>query len=170
MTLSIFPKGDIPYLVSLKKNKLNTNTMKRIFVFALMLMGISLISKAQYADYFTNATMRLDYNHVGNSGEEHFAFDQMVNDGEWAGSKTVLIDELKLGKYFFEVKDPKSGKTLYSRGFSSIYGEWETTGEARSQWGSFHESLRFPWPKNIQTHKKAINCRLNAGIIFMVFI
>ena len=55
--------------------------MKKIFVFTLMLIGISFSSMAQYADYFTSAAMRLDYNHVGNSGEEHFAFDQMVNDG-----------------------------------------------------------------------------------------
>ncbi len=114
----------------LKETKLNTNTMKKIFVFALILMGFSIYTQAQYADYFTSATMRLDYNHVGDSGEEHFAFDQMVNDGEWAGSKTILIDELKLGKYFFEVKDIKTGELLYSRGFASIYGEWETTPDA----------------------------------------
>ena len=121
--------------------------MKKLFAFAFLIIGFSLFSKAQYHDYFTSATMRLDYNHVGTANEEHFAFDQMVNDGEWAGSKTVLIDQLNLGKYFFEVKDPKSGKLLYSRGFSSIYGEWETTPEAEKEWGSFHESLRFPWPK-----------------------
>eukprot|EP01029_Cantina_marsupialis_P019396 TRINITY_DN4500_c0_g3_i1.p1 TRINITY_DN4500_c0_g3~~TRINITY_DN4500_c0_g3_i1.p1 ORF type:complete len:470 (-),score=59.63 TRINITY_DN4500_c0_g3_i1:2552-3961(-) len=133
--------------------------MKKIFVFALMLTGISFLAKAQYADYFTNATMRLDYNHVGTSAEEHFAFDQMVNDGEWAGSKTVLIDELRLGKYFFEVKDAKTGKLLYSRGYSSIYGEWETTPEAEKEWGSFHESIRFPWPKeevNVTISKRNI--------------
>ncbi|MFA8433098.1 MAG: M64 family metallopeptidase [Marinifilaceae bacterium] len=121
--------------------------MKKLFVFAFVLLGITGLAKAQYADHFTSATMRLDYNHVGNSEEEHFAFDQMVNDGKWAGSKTILIDELRLGKYFFEVKDPKSGKVIYSRGYSSIYGEWETTPEAKNEWGSLHESIRFPWPK-----------------------
>lgn len=53
-----------------------------------MLIGISFLSTAQYADYFSNVTMRMDYNYVGNSGEELFAFDQMVNDGEWPVSKT----------------------------------------------------------------------------------
>ncbi|MFA9370827.1 MAG: M64 family metallopeptidase [Labilibaculum antarcticum] len=134
--------------------------MKKIFVFTLVLISISFSSMAQYADYFTSATMRLDYNHVGNSGEEHFAFDQMVNDGDWASSKTVLLDGLQLGKYFFEVKDSKTGTLLYSRGFSSIYGEWETTPEAKTEWGSFHESLRFPWPKNkvaVTISKRNIN-------------
>ena len=35
---------------------------------------------------------------------------------------------------------------LYSRGFSSIYGEWETTGEAKEVNRTFSESLRFPAP------------------------
>ena len=35
---------------------------------------------------------------------------------------------------------------LYSRGFSSIYGEWETTAEARDVNRTFSESLRFPLP------------------------
>jgi hypothetical protein len=35
---------------------------------------------------------------------------------------------------------------LYSRGFSSIYGEWETTAEAKEADRTFSESLRFPAP------------------------
>ena len=36
---------------------------------------------------------------------------------------------------------------LYSRGFASIYGEWETTGEQKTAHRTFHESLRLPWPR-----------------------
>ncbi|MDQ3280002.1 MAG: IgA Peptidase M64, partial [Acidobacteriota bacterium] len=32
-------------------------------------------------------------------------------------------------------------------GFASVYGEWETTPESKERPGTFHESLRFPWPK-----------------------
>ena len=34
--------------------------------------------------------------------------------------------------------------SLYSRGFASIFGEWETTEEARSRFRTFHESAAFP--------------------------
>jgi hypothetical protein len=122
--------------------------MKRLFFLAL----VCLVGYAGYADvnfdkYFIDQTMRLDYYHTGNADEEHFAFDAMINDGVWPGSKVQLIDNIKLGKYFFEVLDLASNEVLYSRGFSSIYGEWETTGEAKTQWGVLHESVRFPWPK-----------------------
>ncbi len=43
--------------------------------------------------------------------------------------------------------DALGGEVLYSRGFASIYGEWETTGEARRRNRTFHESLRFPAPE-----------------------
>ena len=35
---------------------------------------------------------------------------------------------------------------LYSRGFASIYGEWETTAEVKTTQRTFHESMRLPWP------------------------
>ncbi len=92
-------------------------------------------------------TMRFDYYHIGNANTEHFTFDEAVNDGPWAGNTSNNIDYLRLGKYFFEVQDSE-GKVLYSQGYASIYGEWETTPEAKEQWGSFHESIRFPWPQN----------------------
>jgi hypothetical protein len=109
---------------------------------------IKVINKGNvgYDTYFAANTMRLDYNHSGTSKEEHFAVDQVVSDGAWPGSKTRLIDSLELGLYFFQVIDRQSHELLYSRGFASVFGEWQTTPEADSIWGSFNESVRFPWP------------------------
>jgi hypothetical protein len=91
--------------------------------------------------------MRVDYQHAGKVGLEIVCLQQIVNDGPWAGSRTRLIDDTGLGKYRFEVLDVASGELLYSRGFCSLYGEWETTAEAKTMHRSFHESLRSPWPK-----------------------
>ena len=101
-----------------------------------------------FDNYFINKTMRVDYFHTGNSETEHFAVDKILSDGKWYGSKKVLIDELELGYFFLEVIDQETKTLLYSRGFSSIFGEWQTTPEAENEWGTFHESVRFPWPKN----------------------
>ena len=103
--------------------------------------------------WFVDKTMRVDYVHSGGLGQEIFALDQVVSDGPWAGSRTRLLDDLNLGKYRFEVIDQRTNGILYSRGFASIYGEWETTPEYREVYRSFHESLRFPWPKAVSyTH------------------
>lgn len=100
--------------------------------------------------WFTGKTMRVDYFHSGTTAEEQFAVDRIVSDGPWPGSSTILTDRLQLGLYFFEVTDKASGVLLYSRGFASIFGEWQTTPEA-DEWGTFHESVRFPWPQHAVT-------------------
>lgn len=101
----------------------------------------------RFAVDFTDRTMRVDYLHSGTASEEHISLDQVVSDGPWPGSRTQLLDGLNLGKYFFEVVDRETNRVLYSRGFSSIFGEWETTPEAKKVWRTYHESLRFPWPQ-----------------------
>jgi hypothetical protein len=118
-----------------------------VILVVLALSGIPSFGDSAFDAQFTDGTLRFDFYHTGTSTEEHFAFDQIVQDGPWAGSKSKLIDDLRLGKYLFEVRDLTSETLLYSRGFCSIYGEWETTAEAKQGWGVFHESLRFPWPR-----------------------
>ena len=92
------------------------------------------------------ASLRLDYFHTGDAREERFALDSVVREGAWPGPPDRRIDDTGLGRYLFEVRDGKSGEPLYSRGFASIFGEWETTPEAKDRTRGFHESVRFPEP------------------------
>ena len=92
-------------------------------------------------------TMRLDYYHTGNSSQEVFSVDRvLIEPLPWPGDLNRNIDDTNLGKYFFEVRDQKTKQIVYSRGFASIYGEWETTDEAKAMMRTFSESLRFPAP------------------------
>jgi len=125
---------------------------KFIALLIVQVIGITCFSQfvqtINFKDYFENKTMRIDYFHNGTADEEHFGIDRILNDGEWAGSKMKLIDNLNLGLYFFEVQDKETSTILFSRGFASIFGEWQTIPEAEEKWGTFHESVRFPWPIN----------------------
>lgn len=119
--------------------------MRFLPVLVLLLLSPFRQEAAPFDSLFTGDTMRVDYFHTGGpKAGETFALDQVVNDGAWAGSRTRLIDDTNLGPYRFDVRD--GSRVLYSRGFASIYGEWETTAEARTAHRTFHESLRFPWP------------------------
>jgi len=91
-------------------------------------------------------TMRLDYFHTGAASEERFSLDGLALEGPWPGRLDRTIDTTNLGKYYFEVIDRKTNRVLYSRGYASMYGEWEMTPEAKDQYRTFHESLRFPAP------------------------
>src|SRR5262245_18079562 len=93
------------------------------------------------------STLRVDYYHTGNVTEERFSLDRVVVEPTpWSGNPKRPIDDTNLGKYLFEVVDRATNRVVYSRGFASIYGEWETTDEAREIHRTFHESLRFPEP------------------------
>jgi hypothetical protein len=93
-------------------------------------------------------TMRLDYYHSGNASRELFSVDRIVIEPlPWPGSPAQAVDETNLGKYLFEVVDRDTNRVVFSRGFASIYGEWETTEEAARMNRTFHESVRFPAPE-----------------------
>lgn len=116
---------------------------KHMIWLCLFILSFGVSSEASAAP----ATMRLDYYHTGNATEEMFSVDRVVIEPlPWPGNPQKNIDETNLGKYLFEVRERNTNRVLYSRGFASIYGEWETTAEARTENRTFHESLRFPAP------------------------
>ena len=124
--------------------------MKKIFILLFVVVAALQVYSQQtgngnYSRYFTGQTMRVDYFHTGTAAEEHFSLDRILNDGAWAGSETVLLDELNRGLYFYKITDTLTNTLLYSRGFASVFGEWQSIGDPN--WGTFHESVRFPWPK-----------------------
>src|SRR5690606_34864248 len=92
-------------------------------------------------------TLRVDIQHSGDAKDEHYALDRLlVEPLPWAGNPDRSLDDSNRGSQKFEVVDAASGKVLYSRGYSTVFGEWRTTEEAATLQRSFQESLRFPMP------------------------
>src|SRR5215813_4838795 len=121
-----------------------SDTIPRMIKRFLFLFVLLAFSASAYA---APQTMRLDYFHTGDAKQEIFSFDRVVIEPlPWPGDPGKAIDDTNLGRYFFEVRDQATKRVLYSRGFASIFGEWETTDEAQKLTRSFSESLRFPAP------------------------
>src|SRR5881397_1990958 len=116
---------------------------KAPFLFApLLVVLVSAVAAA------AAATMRLDYYHTGTATQEIFSVDRVVIEpAPWPGNPQKTVDETNLGKYLFEVRDRATNRLLYSRGFASIFGEWETTEEAKNVSRTISESLRFQEPE-----------------------
>jgi hypothetical protein len=92
-------------------------------------------------------TLRVDFYHTAGPAEI-FALDRVVLEPlPWPGPMSRTLDDTNLGKYLFEVLERASNKVIFSRGFASICGEWETTDEAKKMTRTFQESLRFPAPE-----------------------
>ena len=115
-------------------------------------LWVALVTVPVFAGTFeqwsTGQTLRVDYVHTGTATEEHFALERLRIEGEWPGSRTRTIDTTNRGKYLVELVDLTTNRLLYTRGFASIYGEWETTGEARREvWRAIPEAVRVPEPR-----------------------
>ena len=147
--LNIFILSYPPFFFVYWHDLYGGNRMKiRMIFFILIFLRPAFSQNISFDRFFLDKTMRLDYFHTGTSDEEHYSYDEIVQEQFWAGSITNLVDTLNLGKYLFKIYDVKTNQLIYSRGFSSIFGEWQTTGEAvKGVWRSFSESVRFPWPK-----------------------
>jgi hypothetical protein len=119
---------------------------------AFALIAVAVAAQAQqgpFDRFFTDRTMRVDYYHAGTKGEEQFSLDQVLAEGEWPGSRLNLLDTLNLGEYVVRVYDQGTGAMIFSRGYSSMFNEWQTTEEAAAGiHRTFSETVRFPFPRS----------------------
>ena len=67
----------------------------------------------KYDNYFTANTMRYDFHHAGDSKNEYYYFDKLIREGEWAGSRTSLINPFDYGEQHFRIIDAASGNIIY---------------------------------------------------------
>ncbi|QOL51338.1 IgA Peptidase M64 [Massilia litorea] len=114
--------------------------------FPRLLAAASLVA-AGLAQAAQPATVRVDYTHSGNALSDSYALEQvLVEPLPWPGDTTRNLDNTNRGQNRVEVADAKTGDLLYSRDFSTIFGEWRTTDEATKISRGFSESVRFPKP------------------------
>ena len=117
-----------------------------------LLLLVPLVSNAQKAvnfdQYFTDQTLRIDYFHTGDAKSEIYSIDRIYRQGIWAGNKAHLIQPFELGSYRVDVYDIASNTLIYTRGYSTIFAEYQTTGPAiDGVKKTCHESVLIPNPR-----------------------
>lgn len=121
--------------------------MKKFLLLFFLLSSI-IFCQIKFDDYFVDKTLRLDFYHTGNKDTEIISFEKLVKEQYWSGSKKNLVDTFNYGNYMLKVFDEASNKLIYSRGFSTLFQEWQTTEEAKTTWRSFQGSVIMPFPIN----------------------
>ncbi len=114
----------------------------------VLLFSILFTGTAQFETYFENKALRIDYQHAGTDSEDFYFLDEAKIEPFWGGSKTNLIDSFEYGQYLLKAFDPSSNQLIYSRGYSTLFMEWQTTAEAKTTSKSFSETVLLPLPKN----------------------
>ena len=118
--------------------------MRRILFLLALLPSIAF---AQFDEWFTESSLRVDYTLTGNSKTTSFALKELIREPFWSGSKVNLIDNLEFGNYIVKVYEPGTDNLLFSKGYQNLYGEWQTTDEAALVTKTFDESVVVPFPK-----------------------
>lgn len=135
----------------------------------LLLLIIPAISFGQinFGHYFKDQSMRFDFLLGGNSKSEKVYPEQIKSEKFWAGSKKNLIDPFNYGNYRFRVFDEKSDSLLFSKGFSTLFEEWQSTAEAKEIDKTFYQTAVFPYPK--QKIRLEIDSRQRDGIFKNIY-
>lgn len=121
--------------------RFHTSSLISVLLFSILAGILPLLAFA------APATVRVDYFHSGNADSEIFSLDRVVIEPlPWPGHPEKALDTVNRGYFMFRIEDPESGEVLYSRGYSSIFQEWQMTAEAREMNRTFQESVRFPKP------------------------
>ena len=125
----------------------NATEMKLKILILLLILPFLSISQNDYSKYFKNQSLRFDFLLGGNKTEVEVYPVQMKKESFWGGSKKNLIDSFNYGSYRFRVFDSKSDSLLFSKGFNTLFQEWQTTAEAKSTNRTFYQAAIFPFPK-----------------------
>jgi hypothetical protein len=104
--------------------------------------------QSTFEKYFTGKVLRFDFMLAGNSQKTLVYPAEMKEEPLYAGSKVNLTNTFDYGNFKYEVFDNTDNFLLYSRGFSSLFQEWQTTAEAKTMERSFYEVATMPFPKN----------------------
>ncbi len=101
----------------------------------------------RFEDYFGDGALRIDVVHSGTRSEDDMSIRRIVKEPIWSGPASQLLPPFDLGEYRFDVVDEESGRLVYRQGFSTLFGEWTTTDEAKTMRRAFEETLEMPCPK-----------------------
>src|SRR5690554_3108664 len=104
----------------------------RSVILLIIIVPLFLSANNQYDFYFETYAFRFDFMLGGNANEVKVYPRQMKQEPFWAGSKANLIDTFNYGLYRFIITDYASGKLIFTRGFNTLFQEWQTTAEAKN--------------------------------------
>ena len=100
-----------------------------------------------FADYFQNKTLRVDYIFTGDATQQAIYLDELSQLPTWAGRQHHLSEPPLEGNGQIIVKDLASRQCIYKTSFSSLFQEWLSTDEAKETAKGFENTFLLPYPK-----------------------
>ena len=122
--------------------------MRKLAVILLAILSVPLTAQINFDDYFSDKVLRFDFMLAGNSEKTAVYPVGMKEEPFYGGPLTQMTDPFNYGNFRYELFDDSSGNLIYSRGFCTLYQEWQTTAEAKRMERSYYEVATMPFPKH----------------------
>jgi len=116
-------------------------------IISILFLNASASGQIEFDEYFQEMGLRADLIITGDDKSSEIVFQELRLEPNWAGNKRNLIDPFEYGDHMFKVRDAETGKLIYSKGFSTLFSEWQTTEESKKIRRSFYQVINFPYPK-----------------------
>lgn len=111
------------------------------------IMGLMPMQAQTFEEFFTEQTLRIDYQFVGNVSKQAVCVDKLSVLPRWAGRRNRLTELPVKGNGEITVRDATSRQVIYRTSFSSLYQEWLCTDEAKTTSKGFENTFLVPFPK-----------------------
>ena len=141
--------------------------MRTIICFILFAGSIQGMAQDSFNKYFTNKVLRFDFMLSGNSQKTIVYPVGMKEEPFWAGSKSEMADPFNYGNFKYEVFEDAGNTLIYSKGFCTLFQEWQTTAEAKIMERSYYEVATMPFPKN--KIRFVLNMRQHNGTFIKIY-
>jgi hypothetical protein len=141
--------------------------MRTFSILLLTFLSAPLIAQINFDNYFTDKVLRFDFMLAGNSEKTIVYPVGMKEEPFYGSSKTQLTDPFNYGNFRYELFDDSDGRLIYSRGFCTLYQEWQTTAEAKSMERSFYEVATMPFPR--KNARFVLSIRQRSGVFTKLY-
>ena len=112
-----------------------------------ILCNFSVFAQSDFDKYFEKKSLRVDFALSGNLKSQSAAIQGLREEPVWGGPVKNLIDKFNYGGYYINVYDKATNKLIYSRGFNTLFEEWRSTEQAKTETQSWTNSASVPFPK-----------------------
>lgn len=123
-------------------------TIKTIgFILAILLLPSSMMAQ-NFNDYFEDKTLRVDYIFAGNVKQQMIALDELNVMPHWYGKRQHLAELPMEGNGQIIVRSHHTGNIIYRNSFSTLFQEWLSEPESKTNTRSFENVFLVPMPKD----------------------
>ncbi len=125
---------------------MNNHFMKVISLSFVLFFCLQASAQSVFDTYFNGKRLRIDFALSGNDKYQSAALMQLREEPIWCGPRENLKNPFDYGGYTLDAYDKASKALIYSHGFNTLFEEWRTTEQAKTEVQSWTNSVAMPFP------------------------